>query len=177
MSIYESLKRGLNEAIEYSQNGTSAKTATLTIPDEQISSGMHFNAEDIATWFISEFNKKDDVITNMKLQKLLYYAQGLSIKYNGCTLFDDAFEKWKYGPVIPDIYKKYSDFGRDPIIENAVPVAFSENVQALLEDVMEEYGQYSAWKLSEMSHDEKPWKNTLQNEQIANSLMFEQFAR
>lgn len=102
-----------------------------------------------------------DLISNLKLQKLVYYAQGFHLALYDEPLFQEPIEAWTHGPVVPDLYHTYKDYG-----SNAVPqpddVDFSiynEQQRDLLDEVYQVYGQFSAWKLRNMTHDESPWRN------------------
>lgn len=102
-----------------------------------------------------------DVITDLKAQKLLYYAQGMSLAKLGFPLFKDDFVAWQHGPVIPALYEELKEFGSRQIeLNEDVDVRkFSDEEQKLLVGVYKTFGQYSAWKLRDMTHNEAPWKN------------------
>src|SRR5690625_7450110 len=73
------------------------------------------NANEIADYFIelSTPGTKEN-ITNLKLQKLLYYAQGEYVAHNEESndeiLFNDRIEAWKHGPVVPEVYRRFSNY-------------------------------------------------------------------
>ena len=71
-----------------------------------------YTAELIAKWFINEqyVTERDEHfgLTNLRLQKLLYYAQGVYLAMKGIVLFNDEFVKWSHGPAIPELYSHYS---------------------------------------------------------------------
>ena len=102
-----------------------------------------------------------DSISNMKLQKLLYYAQGFALAIFQAPLFPEDFEKWSYGPVLPVVYEKYKRFGAEaiPRPEGAKLQDYTDDERKLLDEVYYSFGQYSAWALSEMSHATPPWQN------------------
>lgn len=102
-----------------------------------------------------------DVITDLKAQKLLYYAQGMSLAKLGLPLFEDDFVAWQHGPVIPALYEELKEFGSRQIeLNEDVDVRkFSDEEQKLLVGVYKTFGQYSAWKLRDMTHNEAPWKD------------------
>lgn len=102
-----------------------------------------------------------DVITDLKAQKLLYYAQGMSLAKLGFPLFKDDFVAWQHGPVIPALYEELKEFGSRQIeLNEGVDVRkFSDEEQKLLVGVYKTFGQYSAWKLRDMTHNEAPWKD------------------
>ena len=72
-------------------------------------------ASDVSDLFLCWASIDGDLITNLKLQKLLYYAQAWHLAHFGSPLFSDDIEAWQYGPVIKSIYQKYSKFGNQPI--------------------------------------------------------------
>lgn len=119
-----------------------------------------------------------DAISNMKLQKLLYYAQGFALAILGEPLFNDDFEKWTYGPVLPAVYNKYKDFGSGaiPRPEGANLQDYKDDERKLLDEVYYTFGQYSAWALSEMSHATKPWQDAELGKIISKDSMKEYFA-
>lgn len=100
-----------------------------------------------------------DGISNLKIQKLVYYAYGFYAALNdGAKLFDEGFEAWAHGPVVPDLYHKYKDYGRNlvPFDPDSI-VDFTASQEELIEDVYRELGQFSAWRLRDMTHAESPW--------------------
>jgi len=75
------------------------------------------HAIDAARFFVNIANTipTDDLMTNMRVNKLLYFAQGECLRKLGKPLFDDDMEAWDYGPVVPPVYQTYKGFGREPI--------------------------------------------------------------
>lgn len=110
--------------------------------------------------FLDEENDGDG-ISNLKLQKLVYYAQGFYSAIFKAALFDDEIEAWAHGPVIASLYHQFKQYGKNPIpFERGVnPGSVSEDEKGLIEEVYEVMGQYSAWKLRNMTHEESPWIN------------------
>lgn len=52
-----------------------------------------------------------EYITNLKLQKLLYYIQGEYMAKMNTPLFNDDFLAWEHGPIIREVYDKYKQNG------------------------------------------------------------------
>ena len=102
-----------------------------------------------------------DVISNLKLQKLLYYAQGFNLAVNKSPLFDDEIRAWTHGPVVPNVYREYKDIGSSAIMlaPDFTPPELNADAMSLVNEVYNVYGQYSAWKLRDMTHEEPPWVN------------------
>jgi uncharacterized phage-associated protein len=116
------------------------------------------SALDVARYLLaSQDQASGEEITNLKLQKLLYYAQGYHLALFGTPLFADEIQAWLHGPVVKDVYHEFSDFDRSPIARTPKPAGFPGTAREVLENVLRSYGQYSAWKLREMSHHEFPW--------------------
>ena len=117
----------------------------------------------VAAYFLNKANSDDagDLISNLKLQKLVYYAQGFALAIFERTLFDDMIEAWQHGPVVPGLYHHFKTFGSGAIEtpDEFNPESLSADEQGLLDEVYDVYGQFSAWKLRNMTHDEPPWKD------------------
>lgn len=103
-----------------------------------------------------------ELMSNMKLQKMLYYQQGFHLAYFGTPLFDDDIEAWMYGPVVPKVYEEYKAFGHQGIEPNRTQEFVFENEieNSLFNEVCKVYGAYSAVGLMNMTHEETPWKTT-----------------
>ncbi len=117
---------------------------------------------DVADFFIDIANmSEDDQMTNLKLNKLLYYAQGVFLARTGKPLFDDDIEAWDLGPVVSCIYQKYKTYGRSPIdsvSEDYDYSVFDENELETLIDVMREFGQFTGSTLVTKTHRPgTPW--------------------
>ena len=69
-----------------------------------------YSALDIAKYIISKCTSDEKPINNLQLQKILYYAQKEFLRVSS-ALFDDEFEAWQFGPVIPSAYYQYCGFG------------------------------------------------------------------
>ena len=93
-----------------------------------------------------------DVMTLPVLQKLLYYSQGFSLAMTGKPLFEEDFEVWQMGPVIPALFEKY---GKEPGFrilnssETGDPGLTADEKEGL-DQVYLVYGQFSGWKLRDL---------------------------
>ena len=101
-----------------------------------------------------------DPITHLKLQKLVYYAQGYHLAIWGKPLFDDRFQAWAHGPVCPALWREYKDYGGDPIPPDPHfdPASIPSRIAAFLDEVYDVFGQYTAWRLRQMTHNEPTWQ-------------------
>ncbi len=117
---------------------------------------------DVARYFIFRAYEdgREALMTNMKVQKLLYYTQSLYLALFEEPLFEDEIQAWRYGPVCPPAYRFYREFEEKqlPIPQKNELMALSEEVQNLLEEVWEYFGEHHAYFLSGQTHLEFPWK-------------------
>jgi uncharacterized phage-associated protein len=104
---------------------------------------------------------KDAEMTNMKLQKLLYYTQSLYLALYNEPLFEEEIQAWRYGPVCPPAYCYYSQYEGNqlPIPSDSNFSDISSDIKDLFEEVWSYFGVHNAYLLSDMTHDEIPWKS------------------
>ena len=131
---------------------------------------MSYKAKTIADWFINRANTDvnncgGEYISHLKLQKLLYFAQGCYSAIESKPLFDEKIYAWAHGPVVADLYPKYKKY-RDNGIKDCDPYEIDEHAQAILEEVYQVFGQYSAWGLRNITHQQAPWQKTKLDEEI-----------
>lgn len=121
------------------------------------------SAVTVANELIRIAHENGKSISNMKLQKLLYLAQGIHLALKDDTpLFGDAIEAWKYGPVIPSVYHKFKIYfaGEIPADHPFVTEhdTLNDEQKKLVTRVVELYGGHSAISLSNFTHlEESPW--------------------
>lgn len=123
---------------------------------------MIYAALDIANKILAKAFCSDleELISNMKLQKLLYYQQGFHLAYFGTPLFNEEIEAWMYGPVVPYIYEHFRPNDNRGIEYSGPVITLSSEEESLFNEVHRVYGKYSAIGLMEMTHNEMPWKST-----------------
>jgi uncharacterized phage-associated protein len=114
-------------------------------------------ANTVANWFIGLSHEVGDPVSNLKLQKLVYYAQAWYVAQTGERLIPEPFEAWLHGPVCPPLYHRYKGFRWNPIDEPAENYPVVLAVDEHLREVMEVYGGLSAWDLERLTHSETPW--------------------
>lgn len=144
-------------------------------------------ASDVAKYFLllaaSGEEDAGEAMTHLKLQKLIYYAQGFHLAlFQGRPLFNESIEAWKHGPVVNAMWGQYAGMGSNSIPPDPTfdpDTVLSGGQKQLLNDVWNAYGQFSAWKLRDMSHQEPPWVNAYvadRNEVISHESLQEYFA-
>ncbi|PSB03688.1 Panacea domain-containing protein [Merismopedia glauca] len=117
---------------------------------------------DAACYFIMRAYEDgiEAAMTNMKVQKLLYYSQSLHLALYNEPLFEEEIQAWRYGPVCPPAYRFYSKFEAEqlPIPGKESLLQLPPDTREVLEEVWGHFGGYHAYGLSDMTHAEFPWK-------------------
>lgn len=141
-------------------------------------------AAQVAKWVLAHNRIATDeegaeYISNLKLQKLLYYAQGVFLAVTDKPLFDDDIVAWLQGPVVESVYHQYKANGAQgiPFDEDFDFSEFTPEENELLTEVYDVFGQYSALKLRNMTHEETPWKETKQNDVIPLQIIKDYFKK
>jgi len=118
-----------------------------------------------------------DGMTNLKLQKLLYYVQGFHYAMYNSPAFNSNLEAWQYGPVVPEIYREFKKYGSlfIPKEENKPDIEINQQIKDLITEVYQVYGQYTGLALMNMTHNELPWKSTKIGEVIKPEYLIEYF--
>lgn len=120
-------------------------------PSREATQAAHDLAAYIVNWAGS------DGIGTLKLQKLMYYAQGWHLGFLGRPIFVDRMEAWKHGPVLPGIYQFHKQTSEVVAWPNGRPDAVEGDTRDLVDTVLSVYGTKSGWALREQTHDEAPW--------------------
>lgn len=129
------------------------------------------DAKLLAQYVVAYFDSKGDLITNKKLQKLLYYIDSWGLVHFDAPIVQQEFEAWVHGPVVRDVYFEYYRFGYSPInisypnresVDSFLSTLVNtneelKNKQELIDDVLEQYGSLTSAQLELLSHSEDPW--------------------
>ena len=129
------------------------------------SKGMNMKnnlAKQIASYYIKKSDSvKENDLTNLKLQKILYYSQAEFYKKNNKALFSEDIEAWDLGPVVRGVYDWLKSCGSYPVSSFDVKLdlnGISEEVAKFLDEIWEKYSKYSAFYLVNKSHNpSEPW--------------------
>jgi len=119
-------------------------------------------ASTVADYFLALANESEEPITNMKLNKLAYYAQAWNLAVFNVPLFADEIEAWVHGPVVRTVYNTYRQFRWTPIITGDLNLEeirqqFSPEQQELLDDITEIYFPKTTYALEQLTQSEDPW--------------------
>lgn len=122
--------------------------------------------EPVADFFISLSNITGNLISNLKLQKLVYYSDAWHLANHGEPLIQEDFQAWVHGPVIPALYGEYKHFSWQPIDRPdlneqayaSIREKFDPKTLLLMDAVTDSYFGLSAFELEKMTHSELPWR-------------------
>lgn len=137
---------------------------------------MSYNVLDVCRHVINYSNDKNYGISNLKLQKILYLVQAyFLISNDGNPCFNERIEAWEFGPVVPEAYDEYKQYGSGNIPRiksyfvlnpkdawNTTRVEFCDNTilpedKQRIDKVVDEFADYSATDLVALTHNQSPW--------------------
>ncbi len=134
---------------------------------------------DICRYVINYSNRLDFGVSNLKLQKLLYFIQVyfLMNKKDNEPCFVEQIEAWDFGPVVPVAYREYKQYGSTDIPSIDEYINFDEDDpwdstmtefdedcireddKKLINEVVTKLADYSATDLVDITHRQAPWKD------------------
>lgn len=134
------------------------------------------NLNSVADYLLCFAQEHGDLITPLKLQKMVFYADAWYMALNdGEPLIDDHFEAWVHGPVSRSLYSRFSDYKWRPITaEISCPAELSDDVKNHLNEIYDIFGGFDAYELERMTHNEDPWlhaRNGIPNDEPCTTLI------
>lgn len=103
-------------------------------------------------------------ITNLALQKILYYVQMFYMAIYKNYAFNSSCNAWEYGPVFGSIYYKYKKFGKNIIIDETPQNELDEDLKNTIDNVLKYFGCYTGLVLKSFTHQEEPWINAIKSD-------------
>lgn len=143
---------------------------------------MSYNVLDVSRYIINYSNAKDYGISNLKLQKILYFVQAYFLIQTGFPCFKEKIEAWDFGPVIPVAYRAFKGFASTdiPTINSYIAydkhkiweterIEFNEGCidnkdKVLIDKVVDKFSEYSATDLVKLTQHQKPWIDAINSE-------------
>jgi len=132
--------------------------------------GPPFDARGIANLLLEYAEQQGAPLSNLSLQKVLYFAHGLYLTRYGCPLVDGYFEAWENGPVHPLVYSSFKENGSAPIVGSAfrlnlqtrkrerVETPAREDIRHFVREIARTYGRMQPHQLVGWSHRKNaPW--------------------
>ena len=121
-----------------------------------------YSAQDIAKYVVARCTRDKIPVTNLQLQKILYYLQLFFLQNKHYALFKDEIEAWQFGPVVRNVYREYCGYGASSIYESQEPtIEFTEDELLIMNDIIMTKRAIKPWDLVKESHQVgKPWDLT-----------------
>jgi uncharacterized phage-associated protein len=113
------------------------------------------NVHDVAAYILTLRSP----MTAMKLQKLVYYSQAWSLVWDDEPLFPEPIEAWANGPVVRALYYQHSGQFRVSKLAYGSPDALTASQRETVDSVMKFYGDKPSQWLSDLTHQEAPWRD------------------
>ncbi len=116
------------------------------------------SALEIARYILCYCGQQGYFISNLKLQKILYFVQAEFLVATGRPCFYENIEAWDFGPVVPEVYREYKVFG-----SSNIPTFFINSFQLgsreteLINGIVDACNDYTASQLVEITHNQQPW--------------------
>lgn len=117
-----------------------------------------YNAQEVASYVINWCHEHGVPITNLKLQKLLYFLQGENCRLRHTRLISNDFYAWQLGPVVPEVYHEFAMYSSSVIPKQHCSTLFSPEELSIINQILLKYAPKSTWDLVDMSHSQDPWK-------------------
>lgn len=136
-----------------------------------------YSAIDIAKYIILFCKENGYSISNLKLQKLLYFVQAQFLITIGKPAFLEKIEAWDFGPVVPEVYQYFKVWGSSELplfLAKNAKTKIHERDQRIMDEILGECAQHSASFLVQITHNQAPWfdayerycNNVITNESI-----------
>ena len=125
----------------------------------------YYSALSVAQYIILREAEEGRPVSNLRLQKLLYFVEAYFFLSTGEPCFVDRMEAWDFGPVVPEVYHKYKRFGSMIIQETddslAQEIELSD--QEKIDEMLDACADKSTRELVEITHQQEPWKSAYRN--------------
>ena len=134
-----------------------AKEISYNIKKGKVRSMRKATVFDVAKYIL----KKSGEMTAMKLQKLVFYVKAWGLVWDEEEIFSESFEAWANGAVSPSLYDKHRGMFKVSVdlFSDANCGVLKKHHKETIDRVIDFYGKYTAQQLSDINHQEAPWKN------------------
>lgn len=121
---------------------------------------MAYSALDVAKYVINYEHSKGREVSNLRLQKLLYFIQAkILVANDGTPCFSEDMEAWDFGPVVPDVYFKYKIFGCLDLTDKGKIPYIDHQSASMIQGMLDYCRNYPTYQLVDITHQQDPWKN------------------
>ena len=120
---------------------------------------MAYSALEVAKYVINHEHNKGREISNLRLQKLLYFVQAKILVETGEPCFEEEMEAWDFGPVVPCVYHTYKIFGSWDLSFSGTVPSITEVISEKIDSIIDYCQSFPTRQLVEITHNQDPWKN------------------
>ena len=122
-----------------------------------------YTALDLSKYIVSKCVEDGHPISNLQLQKILYYIQVHFLTHNSIA-FSDAIEAWQFGPVVPNVYYYYCGYGAMPITFPYRSITIEAPNKKIIDEIVEKKREMDPWELVEETHKKNgAWEKIYKN--------------
>lgn len=119
---------------------------------------MQYQVLDVCKYIIKYIDNKEYCISNLKLQKLLYFIQAYFLVDKGCPCFIENIEAWGFGPVVPEAYYKYKRHGANAIYNEMSYDFIASDDKKRINEIVDQCEDWSSADLTDITQNQTPWK-------------------
>ena len=114
------------------------------------------NVLNLAAYIRERYAKENnnETIDEVKIHRLLYFAQRETLLRYDTTLFDANFYAWKYGPVLHEIREAYENNS----ISTTEPVPLTDEQTIVMDYIFNQYSKKSSWSLTRLTRGQISYK-------------------
>lgn len=152
----------------------------------------NYEALDVANYIVNYCIDIEQPVSNLKLQKLLYYVQAASLVEENRPMFNDEICAWTYGPVVERVYHEFKSYANmnisDYVTGREINYGFDYDDQYdpydaieesdgdVIQKVVKSYQGTSPLDMVRKTHNEEPWKNAYNmDEPVINKEIIKQY--
>ena len=112
-----------------------------------------YNALDLSKYIVSKCIEDGQPISNLQLQKILYYIQKDFLQRDEIA-FSDDIEAWQFGPVVPNVYYYYCGYGAMPISISKETFEINKSDSPYIDKIVEQKRELNPWDMVAETHKE-----------------------
>lgn len=120
---------------------------------------MIYDALEVARYIIYHEEQAGRPVSNLRLQKLLYFVQAKFLVEKEKPCFDQRMEAWNFGPVVPKVYKAYRYYGSTPIPceDESNDFSIQPSDREIIDSILDSCSRYATSTLVDITHAQDPW--------------------
>lgn len=134
----------------------------------------------LADYLLHECRERGELLTPLKLQKLMFYADAWHMALYGAEITNERFQAWVHGPVALSQYHRFKEFKWRPISAEIERPSVAGGLARHLDEIIDVFGSEPAVALEAMTHQERPWQDArgnIPNDEPCNNYISKELTR